>query len=201
MVVNAYCYVALQACDIHSALDVFDFYKSGKVKILPQAQIGRSLLTACYMNGMDASAEDLFLLYNKTGCYPSQDITTFPKCIHMPSAVTSAEVELIIKDFIIELYKYLCDQMLEGRKLMIEDIDLTITIEWKADNEIITFPFMNRIPRTGAAVIDNICRILSAVQPPLTVASIEQNSIHIEPSSVEHYLQCRDVEGRFFPLL
>lgn len=197
MVVNTFVYAALVACDFHSALDVYDLHKSGKLKILPQGALGRSLITGCYQNGMDAAAEDVFLFY-KSGCYPEQDVTVYPKYIHMPSAVSTAEVELMIKDYIIELYKYLCDEMLEGRKLTLEDIRLYINVEWNRDTKITSFPFMKGLPKTRKAVMNNICKVLSGLQLSIAHNEHNVNSIHIDPTSLEHYLQCRDKEGRHY---
>ncbi|KAK7457320.1 hypothetical protein BaRGS_00039233 [Batillaria attramentaria] len=190
---------ALGIGDIGTALDVLDLHE----KLLSQQHplpdpLLRALLTASADSGYVAKQQDLYAQLKKRGVYSVLPFVDPPYIIQLNSMFTPAEIKMLMKERLKELYSKLCDDAANERSLSEMDVTVAVDIFFEYDPQMMSLPFLALGSRSKVLAVRALGKMLELhMTPPLSARyDIRSGLVIIEPVSFIGFLREMDAEGR-----
>nr|KAG5686292.1 hypothetical protein BaRGS_033936 [Batillaria attramentaria] len=161
---------ALGIGDIGTALDVLDLHE----KLLSQQHplpdpLLRALLTASADSGYVAKQQDLYAQLKKRGVYSVLPFVDPPYIIQLNSMFTPAEIKMLMKERLKELYSKLCDDAANERSLSEMDVTVAVDIFFEYDPQMMSLPFLALGSRSKVLAVRALGKMLELhMTPPLS---------------------------------
>lgn len=191
--------------DVHTALGVYKVHQETSYGTLIVLGL-RALLTACGEQRFDNKhIEEVYKSCVMHKLYPPHRFDP-PRVISLSNLMTPIEMYLYISDYLHCLYNQLCDDVMEGIRLMLVDTHLCVRVCWNWNGSLaqqIDFPYLMHAAQTPAAVWQMALAVLHwDINPSLQARYCPENEcIYISPESMRSYMQEKDKNGTYFETL
>ncbi|XP_050395345.2 uncharacterized protein LOC126814310 [Patella vulgata] len=187
---------------LQTAIDTFKLFKDiCSTRVGFSESILRSLFSACYEIGNFQQTQELYrYMYNsffKKYAVPNLEDPSHKK-IMLGSRLSHAEIIYVLKDWLMNLYRYFCTVLEKGTSLTMDDLNVTVEFVRGGDPDIRElFPYLSSIPQSEFAAHEILRLSLSKLEPALETNYIPAEGCHeLSSNCLKEYLLVLDLEER-----
>ncbi|KAK6177852.1 hypothetical protein SNE40_012735 [Patella caerulea] len=187
---------------LQTAIDTFELFKDiCSTRVGFSESILRSLFSACYEIGNFQQTQELYrYMYNsffKKYALPNFEDPSQKK-IMLGSRLSHAEIIYVLKDCLMNLYRYFCTVLETGTSLTMDDLNVTVEFVRGGDPDIRElFPYLSSIPQSEFAAHEILRLSLAKLEPSLETNYIPAKGCHeLSSDCLKEYLLVLDLEER-----